>query len=874
MSKRAFLKSDWFLGAVIALVLAVAARGDLVQSLERKAYDLGVSAVSRTPSDKIAVIAIDDRSIANIGRWPWPREVHARMTDALAAAQAKVIVNSTFFFEPQIDPGLVYINKLLDLYAKSAPQPDAAVPAPGGAPAVPGTQVATPVPAAAAASDIAQFGTLLREAEQALNTDRKLAEAFSRAGNVMLPMVFQSLSEPQGNPDKPLPDYVMANSLAFDARAADLPMPGINPLYPIATLGGSAAGIGHLNSAHDIDGAVRAEPIVLRYYDKAFPSLAVMTAARSLNLKIADIKLVAGEEVRIGNLRVKTDPELRMYTFFYGDRDAKPAFAVDSFYDVLSGKIPAAKYRDKIVLIGATAAGLGSAQVTPISPATAPVLTLAHTISSILGEHFFVVPTWSLWVERLVFLLVAIYLIAVLPRMKAAIAGISSLAIAIALVAAHFALMVTQLMWIQLMAAVLLLAVGYAALISKRFLITERGKETSDAQSAESNRMLGIAYQAQGQLDMAWDMFRQCPLNDAVMENLYSLALDFERKRQFNKAESALRYMAEYNPKFRDLEQRLHRAKAMSETVMLGAGGGHPGGTVILPGGGVEKPMLGRYQVEKELGKGAMGVVYLGKDPKIGRVVAIKTMALSQEFEPDELQDVKERFFREAETAGRLNHPNIVTIFDAGEEHDLAYIAMEFLKGGDLAPYTKPGNLLPLPKVLSIVARVAEALNYAHRNNVVHRDIKPANIMYELESDTVKVTDFGIARITDASKTKTGMVLGTPSYMSPEQLAGMKIEGRSDLFSLGATLYQLCCGYLPFKGDSMTQLMFKIANEPHTDIVTYNPALPAGVVAVIDRALAKPLESRYQTGDEMAKALRECVGAAAASNPDAVDINL
>lgn len=869
MNKRAFLKSDWFLGVVIALILAVAARGDLVQSLERKAYDLGVNAVSRTPSDKIAVIAIDDRSISNIGRWPWPRDVHARMTDALAAAQAKVIVNSTFFFEPQIDPGLVYINKLLDLYAKNVPQtqPDAAAPAPGVAPTVPDTQAATP--------DIVQFGALLREAEQALNTDRKLAEAFSRAGNVMLPMVFQALAEPQGNPDKPLPDYVMANSLPFNARGAGVqPMPGINPLYPIAALGGSAAGIGHLNSANDIDGAVRAEPLALRYYDKAFPSLAVMVAARSLNLKIADIKLVSGEEVQIGKLRVKTDPELRMYTFFYSDRDAKPAFAVDSFYDVLSGKIPAAKYRDKIVLIGATAAGLGSAQVTPIAPVTAPVLTLAHTVSSILGEHFFVVPTWSPWVERLVFLLVAIYLIAVLPRMRAAIAGILSLAIAVALIAAHFALMVTQLMWIQLMAPVLLLAAGYAALISKRFLVTERGKETSDAQSAESNRMLGIAYQAQGQLDMAWDMFRKCPVNDAVMENLYSLALDFERKRQFNKAESALRYMAEYNPKFRDLEQRLNRAKAMSETVMLGAGGSHPGGTVIMPGGGVEKPMLGRYQVEKELGKGAMGIVYLGKDPKIGRVVAIKTMALSQEFESDELQDVKERFFREAETAGRLNHPNIVTIFDAGEEHDLAYIAMEFLKGGDLSPYTKPGKLLPLPTVLSIIARVAEALAYAHRNNVVHRDVKPANIMYEPDSDTVKVTDFGIARITDASKTKTGMVLGTPSYMSPEQLAGMKIEGRSDLFSLGATLYQLCCGYLPFKGDSMTQLMFKIANEPHADIVAYNPALPAQVVAVINRALAKQPESRYQTGDEMAKALRECIGTVAASNPDAVAINL
>ena len=222
------------------------------------------------------------------------------------------------------------------------------------------------------------------------------------------------------------------------------------------------------------------------------------------------------------------------------------------------------------------------------------------------------------------------------------------------------------------------------------------------------------------------------------------------------------------------------------------------------------------------------------------------------------MEDVKARFFREAETAGRLNHPNIVTMYDAGEEHDLAYIAMEFLKGKDLVPFTKPDHLLPLPTVLSIIARVADALSYAHSLNVVHRDIKPANIMYDLDSDTVKVTDFGIARITDSSKTKTGMVLGTPSFMSPEQLAGTKIGGQSDLFSLGVTLYQMVCGKLPFEGDSMAQLMFRIANEPHTDISTIKEDVPPCVVSIIDRALSKNKEGRYQTGQEMAQELRQC----------------
>jgi eukaryotic-like serine/threonine-protein kinase len=343
------------------------------------------------------------------------------------------------------------------------------------------------------------------------------------------------------------------------------------------------------------------------------------------------------------------------------------------------------------------------------------------------------------------------------------------------------------------------------------------------------------------------------------MDVLYNLGLDYERKRQFNKAESVFRYMSAYNPKFRDLEARMAQSKAMAETVILGGGATQGNAsTLVLDKAGISKPMLGRYEVEKELGKGAMGVVYLGKDPKISRIVAIKTMALSQEFEADELEDVKARFFREAETAGRLNHPNIVTIYDAGEEHDLAYIAMEFLKGKDLVPYTKPDKLLPLPQVLGIIARVADALSYAHTLNVVHRDIKPANIMYDPESDTVKVTDFGIARITDSSKTKTGMVLGTPSYMSPEQLAGRKIEGHSDLFSLGVSLYQLACGKLPFEGDSMAQLMFRIANEPPTDILTVRPDLPPCVVEIINKSLAKQMEDRYQSGSEMAEAIRRC----------------
>lgn len=858
MSKAGFWKRDWLLGLVLAVGLLFLAGSDLIQSLERKAYDMGVRATDRTPSDRIAVIAIDEASLRNIGRWPWSRDVHARLTETLTAGRAKVVGNLVFFTEPQIDPGLAYIRKLDGEYRKL---------------------LADPAAAAEPGSPLAQMGALLQEAEGALDTDRKLAASYAKAGNVLLPMLF-SLGEARGKPDRPLPDFVTRNALAnVQGDGAETPFTtAADVVFPVDALGRATAGVGHLNARVDVDGGIRSEPLVLAHFDQLYPSLSMLIAARSLNLGPGDIKVALGEGVSLANLRITTDPRLQMYTYFYKDRDGRPAFPVDSFFDVYSGKIPADRYKDKIVLVGPTAPGLGTASVTPVSPAMAPVLTLAHSVSSILQEHFFVVPTWAVWAEFGVYLLVALYLIAALPRLKAGMGAAVTALLLAAIVGTHFALMAGKGLWLQLMLPAVLLVLGHVALTTKRFLVTEEGKEKSEAESAASNRMLGLAFQGQGQLDMAFDYFRKCPVDDTLLDNLYNLALDFERKRQFNKAESVFRYMADFNPKFRDLETRLNRAKAMSETVMLGGGGGRSTaqGTMILEGGQVEKPMLGRYQVEKELGKGAMGVVYLGRDPKINRVVAIKTMALSQEFEEDELKDVKERFFREAETAGRLNHPNIVTIFDAGEEHDLAYIAMEFLKGKDLVPYTKAGNLMPLPKVMDIVARVADALFYAHQNNVVHRDIKPANIMYEPQSDSVKVTDFGIARITDSSKTKTGMVLGTPSYMSPEQLAGKKIDGRSDLFSLGVMLFQMSCGKLPFEGDSMAQLMFKIANESHPHIREINQQVPECLATIIDKAMAKDNAQRYQTGAEMAADLRACMNLSlgrSSASPQ-VDFNL
>ncbi len=284
------------------------------------------------------------------------------------------------------------------------------------------------------------------------------------------------------------------------------------------------------------------------------------------------------------------------------------------------------------------------------------------------------------------------------------------------------------------------------------------------------------------------------------------------------------------------------------------------------PGSTFERATLGRYAIERELGRGAMGAVYLGREPNAGRAVAIKTMALGREFAGTELVEARARFFREAELACRLRHPDIVTIFDAGEEDGLAYIAMEFVAGHDLLPHTRAGRLLALDDVLQITARVADALACAHRQGVVHRDIKPANVLVDPAFSTVKVSDFGIAHVADASRTRTGLVLGTPAFMSPEQMAGGRVDGRSDLYSLGVMLFQLVTGALPHASDSMARLMHQIAVDPAPDVRSMRSELPAALAQLISAALEKRPELRPADGTHMAAALR-AIRAALSADP-------
>jgi len=271
-----------------------------------------------------------------------------------------------------------------------------------------------------------------------------------------------------------------------------------------------------------------------------------------------------------------------------------------------------------------------------------------------------------------------------------------------------------------------------------------------------------------------------------------------------------------------------------------------------------KNPRLGRYEIIKQIGKGAMGIVYKGRDPKLNRLTAIKTIRFVDEFDEDKVDQIKAQFYREAEVVAKLSHKNIVRMYDVGEDLDLSYLAMEYLEGQSLEQHTSRNNLLPLSQCIEYIIQVCDALHYAHLQGVIHRDIKPGNIMI-LGDGLAKVMDFGIARAAGGTKTRTGVIKGTPFYMSPEQARGGEITGASDIFALGVLFYQLLTGKLPFTGENLATIMYQAANKAPEPVTTYKPDLDSRIVAILNKALEKDPEMRFASAAEMSKSLSEFI---------------
>jgi len=843
--------------AAVLLVCGFAAPG-FTDRLEAFVYDRALRASSVAPPADIAIVAIDDASIARLGAWPWTAGVHAQLIQRLQTAGAPVVAFTMPFGAAPKSNGLQQLRAAIDLLQSDE---------------------------LGKSAQGEQLKKMLDSSVADLDQNALLVQAIAKHGNVVLPIEAQIAADEEPNAQQVTRlqealQSVAADALYLDADALLLPQAASVAQIeaPAEILAMAAHGFGHTAFATDTARPQHIDLAAVRVGERLVPSLSLAIAAAMQGLNNGQIRFNDDALATLGRRTVQLDERLRWRPAYFpvaGERAIREL----SYWQVLAGEVPPEQLRGKTILVGFNASfsagnvgasGLSTPRSLAGSGEFAPVNLIAGALASVQLGRNYQHPGWALAVEWLLVVLVLIFAVRVLPTLGLTLSIAVTTLSAGALVALEIGVLNLAGVWFQFVLAVLTLLGGVAGLAGALLIKRLRRKRGRGGDAVESLRMLGLTFQGQGQLDLAYETFRRCPNDTQSLDLLYGIGQDYERRRQFTKAGEVYSHVASLNASYKDVAQRRDRmrradlaqapSKAGAKPAAQNAAPGEPP-TIPLPqfDAANRKQTLGRYEIQRELGKGAMGVVYLGRDPKINRIVAIKAIALAEEFAEEDLADARERFFREAEMAGRLNHPGIVTVYDAGEDRGLAFIAMEYLRGEHLSHYAESLYLLPVARVLSLAARVADALDYAHKQNVVHRDIKPANIMFNKDTDELKITDFGIARLTDTSRTKTGIVLGTPSFMSPEQLEGRPLDGRSDLFALGVTTYQLLTGQLPFRADSMTRLMQKIATEPHVPLRSLRPELPELADQIIERTLAKSAFDRYQTGAEMALALRTCL---------------
>jgi serine/threonine-protein kinase len=808
---------------------------DPLQPLEYKVYDSLLSLRQRKAATQVVVLAIDNKSLQAIGSWPWPRSYIANVVRRLTSDGAHTMGFSLLYPSREINPGLEEIRFIKE----SLP----------------------PKPSKSERKTLKKVSGNLTEALKRLDHDQQLISAVRSARRVVLPLRFTLEGAPDGNPP-PLSAWLELNSI--DPKSYSKDQPGIKDgnqgyrgilkapqvtagglLQPYEELSRKAGALGHTNIIAESDGVVRKTPLLINYQSRDFLSFGLQVARKHANVRLRAIK-PGRNGLDLKRLTIPTEKDHSMFIDFSGQ---SANIRQISFLDVMNGKILPETFQRKIVLIGVTAEGISPRYKTPSNSYASEVQIEAIAVENIINGQFISRPYWVFALEILALLYFGFFLLFVIPKVTPRIGVLIMGIFLITWLAAGTVLFVSSGIWLKILTPVILAIVGLILTSGNRRMVEKLDE------NAQLNKSLGLALQGQGMLDMAFEKFLKCPIEDkSVQKLLYNLGLDFERKRMFNKALAVYRQILQ-GGKYKDVKARIKKLISLENTLVMSAGSPKKE-TTFLVQNGTTRPTLGRYEILKELGQGAMGTVYQGRDPSIQRQVAIKTLNYA-EIPADELADVKARFFREAEAAGKLSHPNIVTIYDVGEDHDMAYIAMELLDGQNLTHCCQKGQLLALKRVLNIVSLVAEALGYAHDRQVVHRDIKPANIML-MNKDQVRVADFGIARVISSSKTHTGVIFGTPNYMSPEQVAGKKVDGRSDLFSLGVVFYEMLTGQRPFTGDSMSALLYAVSNSEYVPLEEVAPKTPPCCVRIIERMLAKGVSKRYQSASQVLKDILAC----------------
>ncbi|MCP4684759.1 MAG: CHASE2 domain-containing protein [bacterium] len=806
----------YLLIAILVVILYVNDFGPMI-SLQRSLDDLlcrSTAADGTRPN--VVLVKIDNQSQDEYGEWPWGHDLIADLTAAVATAEAGAVV---------LD---------IDL-----------------------------------SENVAQ--------DSAGHTD-VLAEQLTWIDQAVLSYDIALAAFRSGKTNNP--DFLFNNSMTVDNPLGLMDESSsllVRKVFaPADKLLRSKPYLGFEYRRPDNDRVLRHEPLVMNYEGYYYPSMSLLAAAVYSGVSTSEIEAIEGKEVRLGK---KATIPINEHGEYFVSHYKETSFKRYSAAEVLSPEFDLSLLKGKVVLIGLDKRLSDQIYHTPVDDEATPLSVKASVIENIINDNMVAVRTDLAMINLLILFVLGGFFAFILPRvslmyrMVILVGGLILLANVNYLLAYSYRMIVPSVyfaleMLLFMIASPMLdwqVLTGKEPEIKKPKVAAKQAKAQSQPEAevpvreikASAADATNIKTEA---ISSRVDETTEVSAMDHQTVNLDKADDDIAKETP---SSSTGDVPEPIRPESRQSSDELQPEKPVksvtdSDAVLIAGEESDSSQELKMMQDAGDLTNLGRYQVTGILGKGAMGTVYKGIDPAINRPVALKTIRLDFVSDPEELAELRERLHREAQAAGKMSHPNIVTIYDVGSEGKLQYIAMECLEGQPLEDLIKKKVRFNYRIIAQIISQICSALEYAHDLGIVHRDIKPANIMV-LNDYRIKVMDFGIARVDSNSMTKTGIAMGTPNYISPEQLKGLEIDRRADLFSLGVVMYEMLLGRRPFKGENLTSLMYSILNHEPDKPSTVRPQVPLLFDHIIGRALKKSPNERYQKASEVTADLKDFV---------------